>query len=528
MILLLGFFSQAAIAGDPNTDLATTARNMIGKTDANSKKLNTLKAPDAVKYCAKKAAVITQAQSDKLKALDMINIHDQPAVNLTQIPKGNLIGFFDASTKRMVHCMISTGNGKAVGVDNKLGTGIGVDNKWAEITLQGIKLDKATGSFKRGTKTILIRYKDAKLINTPTKESHYQELPYVRETKANAAELAKYKWAKGFDTDPMGEFKKHGGAFKEFKTWQQYANGANLKLKGAIAKGKNLPQGLFFQEANGNLFYFEQSSGTFIVANKTKQVVTMHKPKEGKQFYDAWITGGKMPHPNFDGIPGTRAQGSSNEYQRAPENLGDIESYDPAPENLELQSYDNAPEIGELQSYDSPPSALTDDGTYVPIPYAQIPKGDYESIPELVSPPEYAPIPEHQMKESFEDVEPTKALTYVLNYAPHKKWSYKQWGADRAVHKLPLLKREFAKHKRGIKRVDFKGTMTMEEYSSAALNFRDQHPKGTKAKKSTSGEFWVLYNKHLNLLGVYDTKGRPITFQRPAGKHRVQEMWLKR
>jgi len=240
----------------------------------------------------------------------MIRKDDLKASSLTRIPKGHIIGFFDQDG-RLIHCMVSTGNGKAVGVKNRSAIGIGLDNKWEELSLQ-------TLAFKRGYATVLVRGKKlwvshkpiSEILNRnfhtqqPSKEvfGRRNEVPkgttqssvpvkypnpndkQKSEDKADAKaefarELSQYKWSKISATAPDLEYNKHKKEFPEFRNWQQYAAKAN----DLIRTKKDAKGSYVFSNPNllvkkyGNFYLFDKKDRILLELDAAKAPVSMRK-----------------------------------------------------------------------------------------------------------------------------------------------------------------------------------------------------------------------------------------------------------
>lgn len=287
--------------GQSEIKLASKARALIGKSDAVSNKINTLTSWDAVKYCAKQAGVISQSTSNKLISEDIINVGDAKVQSHTRIPKGYIIGFF--SEGMLLHTMISTGNGKAVGVNNKMAIGIGVNGKWEEITLQQLKFNPKTSIFSVNGNKILMVEKPASQIsnvnyykNRPKKTVNSQKKGIVEVTDKQQGitnektikfqNLAAAKWSDRHGFHPDIEFDKYKAQFPEFKNWQQYASKANYMLSTMVgANGK-----MKFTNPNykvkhyGDTYIFDKKEFVMLVIDDKNKPMTMQKVKSVQAF----------------------------------------------------------------------------------------------------------------------------------------------------------------------------------------------------------------------------------------------------
>jgi len=283
--------------------LAKQARVMIGKTDANSKKINTLKSWDAVKYCAKKAGIITESQSKSLKSSAIVNAKGFKVKSHTKIPSGYIIGFFNKG--KLIHTMISTGNGKAVGVNNKTAIGIGTNKKWEEISLQQLKFTVGKGEFKFGEKSIktitMVEKPASKILdlnyykkNVPVKVNtqnngivertdREQELIDVKANKLDDLKTA--NWSKK-GLYPDHEYDINKAQFPEFKNWKQYAAKANSML----STMKNASGKYVFTNPNynikryGDIFIFDKKDKIYLRVDPKNKPMTMKKLSNISEF----------------------------------------------------------------------------------------------------------------------------------------------------------------------------------------------------------------------------------------------------
>ncbi|WP_147676002.1 hypothetical protein [Algibacter pacificus] len=287
--------------GQAQSKLALKARALIGKNDAVSKKINTLVAWDAVKYCAKQAGVISQSKSNKLISEDIINAGDAKVQSHTRIPKGYIIGFFDNGV--LLHTMISTGNGKAVGVNNKKAIGVGVNGKWEEITLQQLQFNPKTSVFLLNGKKVLMVEKPGSQIsnvyyykNRPKKMINTQnngvvevtdEIQGIRNEKnIKYQNLAAAKWSKRHGYHPDIEFEKYKQQFPEFKNWQQYAAKANSMLTtiiGANGKPEYINKNYIIKRYH-DTYFFVKSDLVMLVLDENNKPLTMQKVKSLQAF----------------------------------------------------------------------------------------------------------------------------------------------------------------------------------------------------------------------------------------------------
>lgn len=99
----------------------------------------------AVAYCTYKSGAINKQDYKKLSLItatdfdNMISIHDTPvpdADTMKNVPQGSILGFIDhsGSTPKLIHTMISTGNGFAAGNKNAC-IGIGAPSGWEMLNL---------------------------------------------------------------------------------------------------------------------------------------------------------------------------------------------------------------------------------------------------------------------------------------------------------------------------------------------------------------------------------------------------------
>jgi hypothetical protein len=309
VFLLLSFLIFDIQAGNinpvpknANALLAKKAREMIGKKDPVSVKLNKLASWDAVKYCAKQAKVISQSESNKLNSRNIIHHKDKKVASSTNIPPGDIIGFFDKNT--LVHCMISTGSGKAVGTGNKMNIGQGKDNVWEEISLQNLKIRQGYATFTFKSKTITVVHKPAtEILNedfydvketevihrnnkgnrqpgstqgTVAEEVEKKDSPIKVERTEINKDLAKYDWSKFSATTPITEYERHKKDFPEFGGWQAYAAKAVEKAK------KSYP--VKYVITYWNRYCWDDKDGIVIVRDGEGKAVTMAKAGNLEKF----------------------------------------------------------------------------------------------------------------------------------------------------------------------------------------------------------------------------------------------------
>ncbi|MES2849846.1 MAG: hypothetical protein V4685_12370 [Bacteroidota bacterium] len=128
-------------------------------------KLDKLQPAAAVKYVAKKANVISQSQSNALKDDRIISPDDKAVSNVLQIPAGYIIGIVESG--KVVHVMISFGNGAAYGTDNLAKIGIGNNDKWESVRLPNLVKGDVYNSFSYRGKTFSLVCKSVdEILNT--------------------------------------------------------------------------------------------------------------------------------------------------------------------------------------------------------------------------------------------------------------------------------------------------------------------------------------------------------------------------
>lgn len=160
VILILGLFlfnATGANAQLTDSQIGDKAKSYIGKTDVNSKKLNTQMSWHAVRYCAKMAGLIDQKKLSTITLVKIINPKDQAVANVSNVPKGHLIGFYSGT--RLLHLMISSGNGKAVGSKSMLGLGMGQAAKWEELDLKKLNIKDGKCIHLKTNKPLIVVHK---------------------------------------------------------------------------------------------------------------------------------------------------------------------------------------------------------------------------------------------------------------------------------------------------------------------------------------------------------------------------------
>lgn len=295
LFISLNIFAQS------EAKLASQARAMIGKTDVNSKKLNTLKSWDAVKYCAKKAGIITEKQSKSLSSMKIVNANGFKVKSHTRIPSGYIIGFF--SNGKLIHAMISTGKGKAVGVNNKKAIGIGTDKKWEEVTLQQLKFKDGYGTFQYAGKTIAMVEKPASKIldinyykkNKPIKQNTQNngvvdrtpdEQSKLDKKEVLYANLKDANWSTKPGYMPDIEYDNNKAQFPEFKNWKQYAakaNGMLTTVMGSNGKFKFTNPNYKIRRYN-DVFIFDKKDKIVLIIDNKNKPMTMKRVSDISKF----------------------------------------------------------------------------------------------------------------------------------------------------------------------------------------------------------------------------------------------------
>lgn len=123
-------------------DVAKVAKTCATqKSTQEYRMLSSLMCWDAVLHVAMLAGVIPDRRYQTLKGKPqtLVNTND-PAVTdaagMKAVPAGHAIGFFedDGGTPKIIHCMVSTGSGKAAGNKNDC-VGVGSMVGWEELDL---------------------------------------------------------------------------------------------------------------------------------------------------------------------------------------------------------------------------------------------------------------------------------------------------------------------------------------------------------------------------------------------------------
>lgn len=305
LFLIFSLTVSSIFAQQAERNLATKARYMIGKKDKEGLKINTLKSWDAVKYCAKKAGIITQSQSNALSSSRMMNKAGFKVKSLTKIPAGYLIGFYQKG--RLVHMMISTGNGKAVGVNNQTAIGLGKNKVWEEISLQQLTFRIGYGTFMHSKGQISMVLKPAsKILDTNYYKKNASKtynrddrknVPYTKEGQnlkdskdERISKVESIKWSKRYGYDIVVSYSNHKADFPEIRNEEQYAAKAHSMLR--IISGAN--GRINFVNPNykvhlyGDVFIYDKADHLFLRLDEERKPMLLQKLayNEFKQLYE--------------------------------------------------------------------------------------------------------------------------------------------------------------------------------------------------------------------------------------------------
>ena len=133
---------------DPENQLAANYARKAAENTAGDDylKLSSLMCWDAVKHCALKAGIIDQTRYNRISGKsDMVGgasaVLARPQT-IASLQPGQILGFYfvEDGQERMMHCMLSVGQGKAAGNKNDC-MGIGRAVGWEVLDLGGLRWD---------------------------------------------------------------------------------------------------------------------------------------------------------------------------------------------------------------------------------------------------------------------------------------------------------------------------------------------------------------------------------------------------
>jgi hypothetical protein len=116
---------------------ASVAKGAAQQNSAEFKVLSSKMCWDAVKHIAVLAGVIDDAKAKNLPHTNMIRLSDKVVAHpdaMGTVPPGHVLGFFEGD--RLIHAMVSVGEGKAAGNKNDC-IGAGGPVGWEVLDLKG-------------------------------------------------------------------------------------------------------------------------------------------------------------------------------------------------------------------------------------------------------------------------------------------------------------------------------------------------------------------------------------------------------
>ncbi len=338
--------NQSTAPKTPIENLAFQAKAATETTHALYRKLASKKSWDAAESVMVTANIISLKEASKFNAFkDLIKLEDAPVEELMGIPKGYIVGFFkiDSKTKkeRLIHVMISLGDGKAAGVNNKL-IGLGNNRKWEEIDFSQIFYNASTQSFNTtvGNKSteIFPRMKNPigktenaitnkdydDVANIPElniedayenyKSEHYanyqqtsktqksntnnkndQPIKYSSDPALNPAmnkslinEIKINQWTTDHRNDPNRSasqraeafYKENKDFFPEIKSVKEYVAVAHVFLRGS-----HLTANRFHLKSNGDIILYDTESNILAAYNYKGLPYFMTRPKNSTDHY---------------------------------------------------------------------------------------------------------------------------------------------------------------------------------------------------------------------------------------------------